>query len=106
MEAYINFGTPGVIGGFLIIGGLLTLVDRRACQALMRGDVRRFTLWYLPGFSLLQVGGSLVEVTSTAAAGLVMALLLNRVIQRSPDHPRQHEDELALARPQSREVRP
>jgi len=105
MESYINFGTAGVIGGFLIIGGLLALADRRACEALTQGDIRRFTLWYLPGLSLLQVGGSLVEVTSTAAAGLLMALLLSYLIQRLTQKP-QEARALAYAATQSREARP
>lgn len=82
MECYINFGTPGVIIGFLVIGGLMTLIDRRAVVALSAGDTARFALWYLPGLSLLNVGGSFVEVSSTAGAGLVMAVFLNRSIRR------------------------
>jgi hypothetical protein len=106
MESYINFGTPGVITAFLIIGALLAFVDRRAGDALRGGDIRRFTLWYLPGLSLLQVGGSIVEVTSTAAAGLLMALVLNRVIRQLTKPPPEHEAALALAGSQSREARP
>ena len=102
MECYINFGTPGVIGGFLIIGGLLALADRRACQALAGGDIRSFTLWYLPGLSLLQVGGSLIEVTSTAAAAFVMAVLLNYLFERLPKPSTGQPAALALVSPQSR----
>jgi hypothetical protein len=82
MECYINFGTAGVVGGFFIIGAILAFVDRRAFQALSHGDVRRFTVWYLPSLSLLQVGGSLVEVTSSAAAAWLMATLINYVVDR------------------------
>jgi len=82
LECYINFGTAGVFIGFLLIGGVLALADIKAAQALHTGDARGFTLWYLPTLSLLQVGGSLVEVTSTAAAGLLMAVLINHVIVR------------------------
>jgi hypothetical protein len=82
MECYVNFGTAGVLVGFLFIGGLLALADRRAFRALSQGDVRHFTLWYLPSLSLLQVGGSLVEVTSSAAAGLLMAVIINNIILR------------------------
>lgn len=79
MEFYVNFGTAGVMGGFLIIGFILVLADRHAFHALSRGAVKPFTMWYLPGLSLLQIGGSLVEVTSTAAAGMVVASVLNQV---------------------------
>jgi hypothetical protein len=88
MECYINFGTTGVAVGFVVIGAVLAFVDRRAFHALKQGDVRRFTLWYLPSLSLLQVGGSLVEVTSSAAAAWLMAVMINYVIsqlhQRAP----------------------
>lgn len=82
MEFYINFGTTGVAIGFLFIGALLVLVDRSAFGALERGDIKHFAMWYVSGLSLLQVGGSLVEVTSTAAAGLLMAVMLNQVVAR------------------------
>ena len=77
LEWYVNFGTAGVAIGFLLIGALLSFIDLSAFAALERGDASRFTLWFLPGLSLLQVGGSFVEVASTAAAGLIMGLALN-----------------------------
>jgi hypothetical protein len=76
MEFYVNFGTLGVIAGFFVIGVVVVTADRQARRALARGDVHRFTLWFLPALSFLQVGGSLVEILSTAAAGVVCALLL------------------------------
>jgi hypothetical protein len=85
MEAYVNFGTMGVVIGFLVIGAVMAVADRSAFLALYRADLEAFTLWYLPGLSLLQLGGSLVEVTSTAAAGLVVALVLNAVTRRLRD---------------------
>ena len=74
--SYINFGVLGVVIGFVVIGAVVIRIDGKAASALHRGDVRYFTLWYLPGLSLLQIGGSFVEVTSTAAAALVMASAL------------------------------
>jgi hypothetical protein len=73
LECYINFGSTGVFLGFLVIGGLLVLADRSAAIHLNRGDSGRFLLWYLPGLSLLQVGGSLTEVTAMAGASYVVA---------------------------------
>jgi hypothetical protein len=76
MEFYVNFATAGVIVGFLIIGALIVSADRLALRALKRRDALGFTLWFLPGLSLLQVGGSFSEITSTAAAALLVALVL------------------------------
>jgi hypothetical protein len=73
LECYINFGSTGVFLGFLVIGGLLVLADRSAAIHLNRGDSGRFLLWYLPGLTLLQVGGSLTEVTAMAGASYVVA---------------------------------
>lgn len=78
LESYVNFAEFGVVGVFLLIGGVLVVVDRMAWVHLAGGNVNRFVLFYLPGLSLLQIGGSLVEVTTTAAAGLVVAVMLNR----------------------------
>ena len=77
MELYINFATPGVILGFVLFGIVVTTVDRRAAESLARGDVRTFGLWYMPGLSLLQVGGALAEVTATAAASFALMVILN-----------------------------
>jgi len=94
MELYVNFASGGVFVGFLIIGGILAYIDAEAARHRDAGDWHRFTIWFLPGLSLLQLGGSLVEVTSSAAAAVAVALLLNRFapIQRrraavvAPEH--------------------
>lgn len=78
MEFYVNFGDVGVVLGFLVIGMIITVVDWSAYQPLKQGDWERFIFWYLPGLSLLQVGGSLVEVTSSAAAAAILSRLLHR----------------------------
>lgn len=80
MEWYVNFERPGVVFGLMAIGFLVVLVDRSAALALYRGDVARFTQWFLPGMSLLQVGGSFAELTSSAAAAFVAVALINRVV--------------------------
>jgi hypothetical protein len=79
MEWYVNFGSYGVALGFLLIGAVVVFVDRAASVWLHYGDVGRFVVWFLPGLSLLQVGGSFVEMTSSAAAGLVVALTFRKL---------------------------
>jgi hypothetical protein len=81
MELHINFGTPGVVLGFVTLGMLVALVDRRAARHLSRGDIRAFALWYMPGLSLLQIGGSLAEVTATAAASAVLILAVSSFVR-------------------------
>lgn len=70
MELYVNFGSPGVWTGMAVFGALIVLIDERAAFHLARGDVRRCSLWFVPGLSFLQVGGSLVDVSLSAGAGL------------------------------------
>jgi hypothetical protein len=82
MESYINFGTAGVVLGFLVFGIVTAVLDNTAGERLLRGDWQGFALWYLPALSLLQVGGSLVEVTSSAAGAVVLALLTNWCLYR------------------------
>lgn len=79
MEAFVNFGTDGVVVIFFLIGVVIVLVDRWSAYRLSLGDGNGFAVWYLPGLCMLQIGGSLSEVTSAAAASFAMAFLLNRI---------------------------
>jgi hypothetical protein len=81
MEAYISFGTLGVLFGFAILGTVVGSIDYAAGRCLWAGDLRGFLRWLLPGLSFLQVGGSLVELTSSVAAALVAAWLVNRYLR-------------------------
>ncbi len=82
MECYVNFAMPGVIVGFLLIGAVVVYVDRSARAWLDRGDAARFAIRYVPGLSLLLVGGSFVEMTSSAAAAIVIVLAFTRLTRR------------------------
>jgi hypothetical protein len=77
-EFYVNFGTTGIILGFLILGAALGVVDQAARDRLENGNWLAFTLWYLPGIAFLQAGGSLIEISSGGGAAVVTALLVNR----------------------------
>jgi hypothetical protein len=81
MELFVNFGAPGVWIGFAAFGALLIFIDERAHARLVEGDARTFAVWYLPGSSLLQLGGgSLVDASASAGAALVSVLLVNALI--------------------------
>jgi hypothetical protein len=81
MELYVNFGATGVVLGFIIIGALVARIDRRAAWNLAEGNIGRFAVWYMPGLSLLQIGGSIAEVTATAAASWVLMIIVNKLGQ-------------------------
>jgi hypothetical protein len=84
MEFYINFGTMGVLIGFLIMGAIVGLLDTAAGERMMAGEWGAFILWFLPGVTFLQVGGQLVEVTSSAAAAFLLALIVKRFVLGHP----------------------
>ena len=81
LEFYVNFGIIGVIVGFLIFGVVVTVIDQIAIHHLANGNWKTFTLWYLPGLTLLQAGGQLVEITAGAAAAAAIAFVVTRVLQ-------------------------
>ena len=80
-EFYANFGTIGVVAGFLLLGGLLFVEDYFAAHYLYLKDWARFTLWLLPGIFVLQ-DGMLFETSMSAGAAVVVAMLANRFIYR------------------------
>jgi hypothetical protein len=73
MEFQINFGTPGVVVGFLILGWLMGTLDLKAARAERRGELGKVILFFLPCVALIQPGGSLVELFSGSAAASVGA---------------------------------
>ena len=81
-EFYVNFGSLGVIGGFLLYGWLIGRMDLSVIKYLRQGDQRRFLLWFLPGLALLAAGGNLLEIVvgtvSSAITGYSIGYLLPR----------------------------
>lgn len=82
MESYISFGVAGVVGAFLLLGAVLTTIDRVAGQRLRQADGPGFVRWFLPGLAMLQTEGSIVEVTSSVGAAVVFAFMANRLAAR------------------------
>jgi hypothetical protein len=74
MEFQINFGTAGVVVGFLILGWLIGKLDLKAALAEQQGDFGRVVLFFLPCVALIQPNGSIVDIASGSAAALVAAL--------------------------------
>lgn len=77
MEFYVNFGTPMVVLGFFIWGGLLAWLDTICVRSLSAGDIPRFISTFMAALPLLAIGGSLVEVVAGVAGSLVMAYAFN-----------------------------
>jgi hypothetical protein len=73
MEFQINFGFEGVVGGFLLLGWLIGMLDRKAAAAGRRGELGKVILFFLPAVALIQPNGSMIEMASGAAAAVIAA---------------------------------
>lgn len=72
LEFYVNFGIPGVLAGFAGLGFLLMRLDLGIMRAFAAGDLPGLLLRAMPGLSLLQPGGNLLEIL-VALVGAVLA---------------------------------
>jgi hypothetical protein len=84
-EFYINFGIPGVIGGFLLLGMMLRYFDIRFTDSLASGDARGMITYYVVGASALQPGGSLSEMFAAVASAIVVVWILVRYLDLRND---------------------
>lgn len=73
MEFQINFGIPGVVVGFFVLGWLIGMLDLKAAVAEGRGDLGTVVFFFLPAAALIQPNGSLVDLFGGVAAALVAA---------------------------------
>ena len=78
LEFYINFGVPGVVVGFFLLGVFLRYLDIRFTQALLAADAGGILFFYIVGTSALQAGGSLSEAFAAVAGAIVLAFVLVR----------------------------
>lgn len=75
MEFQINFGMPGVVIGFFVLGFAIGWLDFKAAVADARGDQGKLILFFLMAVALAQPGGSIVELSGGAAAAAVTGLI-------------------------------
>jgi hypothetical protein len=81
LEFYINFGTWGVIGGFLVYGWLIGRMDLLIMERLNQNDQKGFLLWFMVCIALLQPGSNLLEIVTTVVASAVNAWALSYVLK-------------------------
>jgi len=82
LEFYVNFGTWGVIGGFLLFGCLIGRMDLLAIRYLRQGQQTRFVFWFMMGLTLLNPGGNLREVVVGVAGSAVTVYGLGYLLKR------------------------
>jgi hypothetical protein len=71
MEFEINFGKPGLIIGFILLGCALGWLDKKAAEAERCDDYATTIVCFLPAVAMIDPQGSLVEVFGGSASGLV-----------------------------------
>jgi hypothetical protein len=81
MEAFINFGRIGAYIFFIILGFVIRWLDFRAFRAESLGNYQVFLGSFLPCLSLMQPGGVLMEITSSALASCLAAWLWSSLWQ-------------------------
>ena len=79
LEFYVNVGVPGVVIGFGLVGFALMRLDQGIMRALAANDTRGLVLRAMPGLTLLQPGGNLLEIIVAAAAAFVTAHMVLRL---------------------------
>lgn len=80
LEFYVNFGTLGVIGGFLIWGALIGWLDLRICRNLASNNQRGFLRCYMICLALIQPGGNLVEIVVSVLGSAVTSEMITAFI--------------------------
>jgi hypothetical protein len=78
LEFYLNFGTSGVIVGFLIFGTILRIIDIVAGHKLLCGNLLGFITWFLPGLGMLQPINALSEIVGSISGSVVLMVLINK----------------------------
>jgi hypothetical protein len=78
LEFYMNFGTPGVLVGFAVLGFILMRLDQLAMRALAMRNINGVMQVVLPGLALLQPLGNLLE----SLVAVVTAIITSKLIVR------------------------
>ena len=87
MEAYLNFGTTGILLFFSGFGYVLSRLDRSAFLAEQRGDIPLLLSTFLPAVALIQPNGSFVELSAAAAAAWLAARFWAWLWRQRSDRP-------------------
>jgi hypothetical protein len=76
LEFYANFGIPGVLAGFAILGFILMRIDQAAMRALAMRNIGGVAQTLLPGLALVQPLGNLLEIVVATTSAIIVSRLL------------------------------
>ena len=84
LEFYMNFGMPGVLAGFAVLGFILMRLDQAVMRALAMRNIPSAVQMSLPGVAMLQPMGSVEEMLVTLIAAIVASQALIRLKLLAP----------------------
>src|SRR6185312_2743673 len=76
LEFYMNFGVPGLVTGFAILGFILMRLDQGMMRAFAMRNIRGVVQFALPGLALIAPIGSLMEILVAMVSAIILAQLL------------------------------
>ena len=96
-EFFVNFGYPGVFFGFIVLGWLISRIDRRAAHHLINGDFFRFSRLFAVGIVAIDPLARPFFIVNGALIAWVMMTLLGHTVFRRPRimHWRFHNEEIS-----------
>lgn len=80
LELYVNFGTVGVIGGFITLSVMLYVVDRRVARAISKNDLMSAAVWLSPAFALWLVEDNYVTAVGSGVSTLLTVVIVNMAL--------------------------
>lgn len=91
LEFYVNFGTAGVILGFIGLSGMIYIIDRGVARTFQRSDLMATAVWISPAFSLwlvednyaTAVGGAFSTILSIAFVNIALRIIFSEHEARS-----------------------
>lgn len=78
LEFYVNFGMRGVLVGFAALGFLLMRLDLGIMRALATENVQLLLVLAMPGLTLVQPGGNLLEIVIAVVSAVIGAQWVGR----------------------------
>jgi hypothetical protein len=76
LELYMNFGMPGILAGFAVLGFILMRLDQKIMWAIAMRNISHTVRCALPGLALLSPLGNLMEVLVSCVAAMIVSQLL------------------------------
>lgn len=82
-ELYVNFGIPGVMCGFLLLGVAVRWLDLKATECLLNGYHKQLVQYHIFGLCLIQPATMFFFLVTGLAGAFVLVNVVSHLIGRS-----------------------